>query len=118
MLETPHTRQLRELIEVRDKPCVSIFLPTHSGGPETRQDPIRMKNLLTAARRRLAHQGWSDEQIGDLLSPATALLDDRDFWRHLKRGLVIYLSPTASRIWGTEIELPEGEGTDVTKYQG
>ncbi len=35
-----------ELIEHVSIPCISIYMPTHRASVETRQDPIRLKNLL------------------------------------------------------------------------
>lgn len=45
--------ELKTLAEARDKWCVSIFMPTHRAGVETRQDPIRLKNLLGETEKRL-----------------------------------------------------------------
>jgi hypothetical protein len=41
-------KELKGLVENPKGPCVSIFMPTHFKGPETQQDPIRLKNLLRA----------------------------------------------------------------------
>jgi hypothetical protein len=40
---------LDELVATDAQPAVSLYLPTHMAGPETRQDPIRLKNLLSVA---------------------------------------------------------------------
>ncbi len=37
---------LEELLEHASNPCISIYMPTHRASVETRQDPIRLKNLL------------------------------------------------------------------------
>ena len=44
---------LDELVAMDARPAVSIYLPTHVAGREVRQDPIRLKNLLSAAAERL-----------------------------------------------------------------
>ena len=84
---------LRELALERPGPCVSVLLPTHRGGPQTRQDPIRLRNLLDEASTRLASSGLESRQREELLAPHRALLDDRDFWRYLSDGLVLYCAP-------------------------
>ncbi len=45
---------LDELVAMDARPAVSIYLSTHLAGREIRQDPIRLKNLLSAAAERLA----------------------------------------------------------------
>ena len=44
-------------------PSVSLFLPTHRGGAEVQQAPIRLKNLLREATEALRPMGsgrrWS-----------------------------------------------------------
>jgi len=84
---------LRELALERPGPCVSVLLPTHGGGPQTRQDPIRLRNLLDEASTRLASSGLESRPREELLAPHRALLDDRDFWRYLSDGLVLYCAP-------------------------
>src|ERR1700738_3765936 len=44
---------LDEVAAMDARPAVSIFLPTHIAGREIRQDPIRLKNLLSSAADRL-----------------------------------------------------------------
>jgi hypothetical protein len=52
---------LDELVAMDARPAVSIYLPTHIAGREIRQDPIRLKNLLSSAaetaRRHMAQAG-------------------------------------------------------------
>lgn len=85
-------RDLKELIEERDL-CVSIFMPTHRMGPETRQDPIRLKNALTEAEKKLQDLGQRAPEAKAFLEPAYRLLGLQDFWRHQGDGLAIFLSP-------------------------
>lgn len=84
---------VRELAIERTGPCVSVLLPTHRGGPQVRQDPIRLRNLLDEASTRLASSGLGSRRCEELLAPHRALLDDRDFWRYLSDGLALYSSP-------------------------
>ncbi|EKE43150.1 hypothetical protein OCGS_2741 [Oceaniovalibus guishaninsula JLT2003] len=74
---------------------VSIFMPTHVRGAEIRQGPIRLKNLLSEARDRLAARGMRGAEIDALLKPATARMDDYSFWQHQNEGLALFLGAEA-----------------------
>jgi hypothetical protein len=88
---------LDELITAEAQPAVSIYLPTHIAGREIRQDPIRLKNLLSSASERLP-ASLRKPDIDALLAPAEALIGDDDFWRHQEQGLAVFLAPGFSRI--------------------
>ena len=85
--------QIKRLAAQEASPCVSIYLPAHRKGPETRQDPVRLKNLLGAAEERLLGQGMRRAEIEELLRDARALVDDFDFWQHQCEGLAVFVSP-------------------------
>jgi hypothetical protein len=92
---------LKELIAPRPGPCVSLFQPTHRAGPDTRtfdqQDPIRFKNLLREAERRLTANGLRAGQARELLAPARRLLDDPVFWQYQADGLALFVAPGFTR---------------------
>lgn len=67
---------------------MSIYVPTHRRGRETRQDPIRFMNLLRQAESRLS-QEWA-ERPDTVLEPCHALLGDVTFWRHQADGLAVF----------------------------
>lgn len=87
--------QLRTLIGERGSYCVSLYLPTHRVGPETQQDPIRLKNLLKQAEERLQRNGLRSSEARDLLGPAQRMLGDRGFWQHQSDGLAVFAAPGA-----------------------
>lgn len=95
-----------ELVIVEAQPAVSIYLPTHAAGREIRQDPIRLKNLLSSAEERLA-PSLRRPDIRALLGPAEALVGDDDFWRHQEQGLGLYLAPGFNRVHRLPIPVPE-----------
>jgi len=84
--------ELEKLVEERGGPCVSIFLPTHRGGTQTQQDPIRLKNLLGEVREDLLAKGLRSTEVDQILEPARELLADNVFWRHQSDGLAVFLS--------------------------
>jgi hypothetical protein len=97
---------VQDLIDDRGTPRISIFLPTHERGPETKQDPIRLANLLDEAQRFL-EDGGSGREAEGILAPARSLLKDEDFWQHQSRGLALFLSPDGMRRYRLPIELRE-----------
>jgi len=74
-------------------PAISLYLPTHIAGRETRQDPIRMRNLLDRAKAMLEQRGMRPSDAADLLNPGYRLLDEALFWRHQSEGLAVFISP-------------------------
>lgn len=91
-MDTLSKKELEELAGKPEGPCASIFLPTHRAGAETRQDPIRLKNLLRQARERLVVRGLRTTEVDRILEPAQGLLENELFWRHQADGLALFLS--------------------------
>jgi len=77
----------------------SIYLPTHVAGPETRQDPIRFKNLLGAAEETLLQAGMDKQAVQEMLAPGFDLIDRYDFWQHQSHGLAVFLTPASMRLY-------------------
>lgn len=88
---------VKALSEKRGGLHVSLYAPTHRAGPETQQDPIRLKNLVREAEERLIAGGLRAPDARELLRPAEQLVQDRLFWRHQSDGLAIFLSAETSR---------------------
>lgn len=96
-----------ELIEHKDKVCVSIFMPAHPVGREMQQDPIRLRNLLTEAQTKLEESGMRQPDAIEFLKPINELLDDEDFWQHQSEGLAIFRSSDLFRYYRLPILLDE-----------
>ncbi|HEV8441741.1 MAG TPA: hypothetical protein VGT40_26940 [Methylomirabilota bacterium] len=90
---------LHELSGLELRPAISVLMPTHHAGPDIRQDPIRLKNLLRHVERQLDERGLSTSEIARLTGPAHDLLDDRAFWRHAEEGLAVYAAPNFFRAY-------------------
>jgi hypothetical protein len=84
--------KLSSLMEKTGQPLISLYLPTHRVGREVQQDPIRFKNLLSQAERRLADEGLRQPEINDNLKQAQDLLQDGEFWQHLSDGLALFFT--------------------------
>ncbi len=88
---------LEVLLEHAEGRCVSLYMPTVQAGKETRQNPIRFKNLLGRARERLLATGMKSQDADDLLEPARQLVPERPFWQNQSTGLAAFISPNGMR---------------------
>lgn len=99
-------RDLRELVSHRSSSQVSILMPMHRGA-ESRQDPIRLRNLLEQARERLLATGMRRAEAQQILAGGQRLLEDSGFWRSAGSGLALYMAADYFRYWRLPIELPQ-----------
>jgi hypothetical protein len=84
--------ELKALAETRvDGVCVSLFMPMEVAGPQVRQNPIRLKDLISDAARQLEALG--ERASEDLLAPVRTFVDDDEFWRERAPGLAIFVAP-------------------------
>jgi hypothetical protein len=90
---------LQELIEETGQWCISLYMPTHPIGREQQQNPTRLRNLLTRAKKDLSEYGLRRPDIEELLRPAAELLLDPDFWQRQSEGLAVFLSNDFSRTY-------------------
>ena len=84
--------EIKTLIESGEEPCISIYMPTHRVGREMQQDPIRFRNLLTKAERRLAERGLRIPEVKAVLKPAQTLKMNAKFWQHQSDGLALFIA--------------------------
>lgn len=93
-----------QLMETNGNWHVSIYLPTHRAGNEQQQNPIRFKNLLNGAEKKLTDYDVRRPEVEEMLRSVTDLLADPIFWQHQSDGLAVFLSKDLSRIY----RLPAG----------
>jgi hypothetical protein len=103
--ESPDETLWDELVSASGEDLLSVFMPTHRRGREVHQDPILLKNELSAAASRLEEMGWKPRDRSERLSPVEGLLEDREFWEHQDLGLAIYVGEEGSF---RAVELPVG----------
>ena len=82
----------KELAEVRQRPCISIYIPTSRAG-DNKKSRIRFKNKVQEVRKELQEQEMQHKQIQEFTQPLEMLLEDGDAWRHMSDGLAVFLSP-------------------------
>lgn len=102
----PSIDELKTLVENTQTPCISLYIPMQKLGAETRQNPIRFKNVIREAEERLNAIGMRSTEAIKFLEPAIAL-DENDFWEHQDQGLAIFISPQRFRYYCLPMELPE-----------
>lgn len=84
---------MRSLVDEQSRPCVSIYMPTHRAGRETRQDPIRLGNLVARARDELVATGMRPPEAGQLLGAFERLTVSETFWQQQEDGLALFTCP-------------------------
>src|SRR3982751_2649888 len=99
--------ELKTVMAESKRPTISIFLPTHQAGPETEQDPIRLKLLLKQAEDKFIADGQRPAEARELIAPVSALLDDAAFWRHQADGLAVFRTRDAFKVYRLPLELQE-----------
>lgn len=89
----------------RGYPALTITLPTHRTAPDNRQDPIRLRNLVTQAVERLS-QEFSRRELEPLLTRLEKLVQDIDY-RHALDGLAVFANRDFGRAFALPFELKE-----------
>ncbi len=83
---------LQELVERDGKWHISLYMPTHHAGRDQQQGPIRLKNLMNEAKKKLLEFGVRRPEVDEMIRPAEEILLDRDFWQHQGDGLAAFLA--------------------------
>jgi hypothetical protein len=84
---------LSELRKPRAYPAVSVLMPTHRSVPDNRQDPIRLRNLLSEVRRRLHDDARVAPDAADHVLRGLERAADEVDLRHASDGLVLFAAP-------------------------
>ncbi|WP_421681970.1 hypothetical protein HKW98_12710 [Stutzerimonas urumqiensis] len=96
---------LKHLLALKEKPCLSLYQPTHRSFPEREQDPIRFKQLVRQLEDSLKKQGVTDYQ--SLTAPFHELIDDVDFWNSSRDGLAVFAAPGYFEWFRLQRKVPE-----------
>lgn len=79
---------IKKIREWAGHPSVTIMMPTHRSKPDSLNDPILLKNLLSEAERRLEDR-FGKEECQAIMDKLRDLTDDLDHNYNLD-GLVVY----------------------------
>jgi hypothetical protein len=93
------------LQQIQGYPALTITLPAHRTAPENRQDPIRLRNLVTKATSRLLEE-FSKREAAPLLSRLEKLADGVDHTYALD-GLALFVNRDFARAFQVPFTLKE-----------
>jgi hypothetical protein len=105
---------LEELQQIRHYPCLTITLPTHRTFPDNTQDPIRVKNLVGDAEKRLL-QEFSKRDLSPLFKRLEELADHIDY-KYALDGLVLAVNEDMARQFVLPFRLGERVVVDDTFF--
>lgn len=100
-------KTIQNLINQKGSQFITITLPTHKKGEETKQDPIRFKNLLNHVESTLKEKGWKDAELAKLLEQPRSLLEKPMFWSHSEKGLAVYISDDLFEVYKLPYKVDE-----------
>lgn len=103
---------VRLLQQVRGYPSLTITLPTHRTAPDNRQDPVRLKNLISEAANRLLSE-FSKREVEALLKRLEDLAGGIDFNRTLD-GLALFVNQDFARAFQLPFKVTERVIIDET----
>jgi hypothetical protein len=105
---------LRELQSAHVYPCLTITLPTHRSFPDNKQDPIRVKNLVTEATNRLLGE-FSKRELAPLLERLETLVADIDY-KYTLDGLLLAVNRDMAKEYVLPFALEERVVVDDTFF--
>ncbi|MFJ9820385.1 chemotaxis protein [Streptomyces sp. NPDC101151] len=98
---------LAELRRPRPYPAVSVLTPTHRREPENGQDPVRLRNVVAKARKRLeSDPSVTRERRAEVVAQLDRALAEVDL-AHAEDGLVIFAAPGEHQVWSLARTVPE-----------
>lgn len=99
--------ELRSLASQKLEPALSLYLPLERNLPESRQNPLRFRNLADEAETLLGGTRRGPE-VRELLKPVRELEADLPFWRRAHAdGLCVLAAPGFFRVLPLPYRCPE-----------
>lgn len=89
---------LKELLEDRDPPAISIYVPTHRTSSEWETDRLRFKAALGRARD-LLETDYEPSTWKPLVEELEPLLSDQEFWIRQADGLAVFRADGLTRMY-------------------
>jgi hypothetical protein len=105
-MDNLNNKHLEELLNEHEKPCLSVYQPTHRHRPEKQQNPIRFRNLMNELEKAL-HKKFPTQQIQPLMEPFHALTSNTQFWNYTLDGLAVFGAPGFFRFYRFQRPVPE-----------
>lgn len=89
-MQIPSRFEIKTLMEEYHDPCISLFQPIERVGPETQQNPVRLRNLIRDIENQLEQNPLFATKKAELLEPLQKLPDDEEFWLEEGQGLALF----------------------------
>ncbi len=77
-----------DIVFEKEKPCISLYQPTHRHHPGNKQDPIVFKNLMRSIEQSLK-LGYDGKFADAILKPLHELKEDTEFWNKTMEGIAV-----------------------------
>ncbi|MFN3729601.1 MAG: hypothetical protein ACK4XJ_07810 [Fimbriimonadaceae bacterium] len=104
-------QELRQELALHEGyPCITLTMPTARTMPDNAQDPVRLKNLVTEAKRRMEQEIGkrpSAQAMRNLETAAESVDHNRNY-----EGLAIFASDALDIVLKTRFHLPESVNVD------
>ncbi|MFI6035883.1 chemotaxis protein [Streptomyces sp. NPDC051315] len=98
---------LSALRRPRPYPAVSVLTPTHRREPDSTQDRVRLRNVVTEAKKQLeTDPSVTRERRVDVAEQLDRALAEIDL-THTEDGLVIFAAPGEHQVWSLPRPVPE-----------
>ena len=82
-------------------------MPTFMKGDETLQNPIRFKNRIKEAEKKLIESGMEEKEAYERMIPAYSLMEDDDFWQNQSKSIAVFISPTKFEYFRLPVDVDE-----------
>jgi hypothetical protein len=100
----------------QNKFAVTIYLPTERLGQDTKQNPIRFKNLLNQVEERLQGKNVRSVEIQKILQPARDLVNDYQFWQYQSDGLAVFIGQDEMKSYRLPLNFAQMVNVDTYFY--
>ncbi|MDZ4837357.1 MAG: hypothetical protein SGJ27_26525 [Candidatus Melainabacteria bacterium] len=97
--------EFMKLLALKDYPSLSILLPTHRCSPDNLQDPIRVKNSVSEATKRLVGE-FGELGAAEVIKRLNAIVEQIDS-RTTLDGLAIFVNKQVSKKYYLPFTLTE-----------
>lgn len=97
-MKTMEKRDMLELVQAGGPLRATLYMPMYTGA-ESRQNPVRYKNLLRRAEKALTGQGVEPAEAEQIVKEAGRLIDEPDAWKATAPGLLACVSSDSTRVW-------------------
>jgi hypothetical protein len=103
----PSFDDVKKLAKCEADLVVSIYIPTHPGGPDAQENPIRFKNRIAEARQQIAALSTAPSEAPSWLKPAEELSANAAFWRSQSDGLAVLFGQDLFDVYRTALPFEE-----------